>query len=106
MTEMCLYMTRFWHDNFLNAFLGNEYYLLNLGIIKKEGIMGTTVSNPPLTNVQVELLKLFSVDLPEEQLIELKRVMAKFLLDHARDRADEIWDEKGYSDEKLDNLLK
>ena len=31
--------------------------------------------------------------------------MAKFLLDHARDRADEIWDEKGYSDEKLDNLL-
>ncbi len=68
--------------------------------------MGTIVSNPPLTNVQVELLKLFSVDLPEEQLIELKRVMAKFFLDHARDRADEIWDEKGYSDEKLNNLLK
>ena len=35
---------------------------------------------PPLSNIQAELLKLFSMDLPEEQLIELKKVMAGFLL--------------------------
>jgi hypothetical protein len=62
------------------------------------------VANPPLSNLQVELLKLFSVDLPEEELIELKRVMAKFLLERARDKADKIWDQKAYSDEKLNGL--
>ncbi len=60
---------------------------------------------PPLSNVQAELLKLFSMDLPEEQLIELKKVMAGFLLQKARDKADAIWDEKQYSDEKLRKLL-
>jgi hypothetical protein len=60
---------------------------------------------PPLSNIQAELLKLFSMDLPEEQLIELKKVMAGFLLQKARDKADAIWDEKQYSDEKLRKLL-
>jgi hypothetical protein len=60
---------------------------------------------PPLSNIQAELLKLFSMDLPEEQLIELKKVMAGFLLQKARDKADALWDEKQYSDEKLRKLL-
>ncbi|MBX2967414.1 MAG: hypothetical protein KF845_14825 [Cyclobacteriaceae bacterium] len=62
--------------------------------------------NPPLSNVQAELLKLFAVDLPEEQLAELKKVMAKFLLERAQDKADEVWDKKGYSDEKLNQVLR
>ena len=67
--------------------------------------MDNIIANPPLSNVQAELLKLFSVDLPEDKLIELKQLIAKFLLEHARDKADEIWDEKGYSDDKFDTLL-
>ncbi|MBX2901037.1 MAG: hypothetical protein KF775_15395 [Cyclobacteriaceae bacterium] len=63
--------------------------------------MKTTSVNPPLSNVQAELLTLFAVDLPEEQLKELKKVIAKFLLERAQDKADEIWDKKGYTDEKL-----
>ena len=57
--------------------------------------------SPPLSNVQAELLKLFSADIPENHLLELKKVMAKFLFEKARDKADAIWDEKGYTDEKL-----
>ena len=60
---------------------------------------------PPLSNVQAEFLKLFSAEIPESHLLELKKVMAKFLLDKARDRADAIWDEKGYTDEKLQQIL-
>ena len=60
---------------------------------------------PPLSNIQSELLKLFSTEIPEIHLFDLKKVMAKFLLDKARDRADTIWDEKGYSDEKLQQIL-
>jgi hypothetical protein len=61
--------------------------------------------HPPLSNVQAELLKLFSADIPDTHLSELKTVIAKFLLDKARDNADLIWDEKKYSDEKLQQLL-
>ena len=60
---------------------------------------------PPLSNIQAELLKLFSAEISESHLLELKKVMAKFLLDKARDKADAIWDEKGYSDEKLQQIL-
>jgi len=58
-----------------------------------------------LSNVQAELLKLFSVEIPESHLLELKKVMAKFLLDKARDKADAVWDEKGYTDEGLQQIL-
>ncbi len=54
---------------------------------------------PPLSNVQMELLKLYAGSVPDETLIELKRVMAKFFLDKLRDQADMVWEEKGYSDE-------
>lgn len=66
--------------------------------------MANFSAQPPLSNVQAELLKLFSAEIPESHLLELKKVMAKFLLDKARDRADAIWDEKGYSDEKLQQI--
>jgi len=60
---------------------------------------------PPLSNVQAELLKLFPANIPERDLEELKRVIAKFLLDKARDKADAIWIEKGYSEDKLEEIL-
>jgi hypothetical protein len=37
--------------------------------------------------------------------LELKKVMAKFLLDQARDNADAIGDAKGYSDGSLKQKL-
>jgi hypothetical protein len=33
--------------------------------------------------------------------LELIKVIAKFLLDRARDKADAIWDAKGYTNESL-----
>ena len=49
----------------------------------------------------MELLKLFATQLSDTHLVELKNMIARFLLEKARDRADQIWDERGYSDEKL-----
>ena len=60
---------------------------------------------PPLTNVQVELLKVFSRQIPDEDLLELRQVMAKFLLQKARQRADDVWERKGYDQETLNRLL-
>jgi hypothetical protein len=61
--------------------------------------------NPPFTNVQLELLKVFATQLSDEDLQELKKIIAKFLLEKARDRADEIWDERGYDEETMEAWL-
>jgi hypothetical protein len=61
--------------------------------------------NPPLSNIQVELLRLFEKDIPENHLLEIKKMIAGFLLEKARDKADAIWVEKNYSDEKLLDIL-
>ncbi len=61
--------------------------------------------HPPLTNIQAELLKLFSVDIPENHLVEIKNMIALFLLEKARDKADAIWDEKSLTDKKLAQIL-
>ena len=61
--------------------------------------------HPPLSNIQAELLKLFSADIPDKYLAELKNIIARFLLDKARDKADAVWNEKGYTDEKLQQIL-
>jgi len=60
---------------------------------------------PPLTNVQAELLKVFSRQIPNEDLLELRQVMAKFLLQKARQRVDVIWEQKGYNNSIMSQLL-
>ena len=67
--------------------------------------MNTDTYHSPLSNIQIELLKLFSKDLPEEELIELKKHIAGFLLAKGRERANAIWIEKGYGEHTLKQLL-
>ncbi len=67
--------------------------------------MNISSVHPPLSNVQAELLKVFSADIPDEHLAQLKNIIARFLLDTARDNAEALWDKKGYTDEKLQEIL-
>ncbi len=57
--------------------------------------------NQPLTNLQLELLKLFSLELPEEDLIQIQRLIAKHFADKASDERDRLWEENGWSDETM-----
>ncbi|QHV99173.1 hypothetical protein [Spirosoma endbachense] len=59
---------------------------------------------PPLSNVQMELLKLYSTGVSDETLLELKKVMAKFFLEKLRNQADQVWEEKGYTDDSFISL--
>jgi hypothetical protein len=54
---------------------------------------------PTLSNVQMELLKLYAIGVEEQTLLDLKKVMAKFFLQRLRQQADATWQEKGYTDE-------
>ena len=55
-------------------------------------------AKPPLSNLQVELLKLFNTNIPNEQLIEIRKMIGKYLLQNARNKATKIWDKKKMND--------
>ena len=55
----------------------------------------------PFTNLQLELLKLYARKVPEQDLLEIKRLLAQYFMDKASDLADKVWDEKGLSEEKI-----
>ena len=65
-----------------------------------------TAINPPLTNLQIELLKLYSLNLPEKSLIDIKRLIAKYFADKASAEMDRFWEENNWSDETMDEWLK
>ena len=59
----------------------------------------------PLSNVQIELLKLYTGNVSDDTLIEMKKTLAKFFLNKTRQEADMVWEQKQYSDaffEKID----
>ena len=59
----------------------------------------------PFTNVQLELLKTFSHNLPESDLIDLKKTLASFFSDKLINQANKVWDEQNWNGEKVDSLL-
>ncbi len=59
----------------------------------------------PLSNLQQELLKVYSSDVSEEDLLHIKRYLAKYFAFKAIGEADQIWDEKGYTNDTMDQWL-
>ena len=59
----------------------------------------------PLSNVQMELLKLYSTNLSDEELHELKLMLGKFYAERAIRLADRIWDERGLTNEDMKKSL-
>ena len=62
-------------------------------------------SKAPLSNMQMELLKLYSAGVPDQYLEDIKILVAKFLFAKARAKADKIWDEKSYTDDIITELV-
>lgn len=59
----------------------------------------------PLSNVQLELLKLFSRDVSEKDLLEIKELLVQFFAQKATQRANQVWDENKWTDEDAQRLL-
>lgn len=54
-----------------------------------------------LNNTQLEILKMFRYDLPQEQWDELRTMIAQYFADKVTKEVDALWDEKGWSEEKM-----
>lgn len=63
------------------------------------------VLESPLSNVQLELMKMFSHDLNDDDLVSLKRTLANFFAEKASDEMDKLWDENNWSDQTMDKWL-
>jgi hypothetical protein len=59
----------------------------------------------PLTNLQLELLKLYSTNLDQKDLVEIKRMLAHYFAQRAIKEADKIWEEKGLTNEDMEKWL-
>ena len=64
-----------------------------------------TIQNSELSNLQLELLKLFSTNVPEQDLKNIKNYLSNYFAQKAIKEADKIWDEKSFSNELMDKWL-
>ncbi|MDD3131687.1 MAG: hypothetical protein GX103_12110 [Bacteroidales bacterium] len=56
-----------------------------------------------LSNVQIELLKLYANDVKDKQLEEIKLLLGKYFAQKATEAMDEIWEEKNLSKQDMIN---
>lgn len=54
-----------------------------------------------LSSIQLELLKVFSFDSSDVQLLEIKQLLSNYFANIASNRMDELWEEKGWSAETM-----
>ena len=59
----------------------------------------------PFSNMQLELLTLFTRDLEKTDLLALKRLIVKYLSKKATKQADDIWVEKNWSNKYMDERI-
>lgn len=63
------------------------------------------ILDKPLTNLQLELLKLYSMELSEEQLKDVQRLLANYFAKQASDEMDRLWNERGWNTETMEAWL-
>ncbi len=54
-----------------------------------------------MSNLQLELLRLYGNGVSDESLREIKTILAKYFADKATDAMDKVWDEKGLTEQTM-----
>ena len=66
--------------------------------------MQTTSSN--ITNLQLELMKIFSYNLEERQLFEIKDLLANYFASKATSEMNKLWEENKWNNETMEQWSK
>jgi len=72
---------------------------------KRKSKLVKMVLESPLSNVQLELMKMFSHNLNDDDLAALKRTLANFFAEKASDEMDRLWEENDWSDQTMNKWL-
>ena len=59
----------------------------------------------PLSNMQIELLKLYQSGISDEDLEAINKLIVGYFAEKIQNEADEIWTKKQYSDALMDEWL-
>lgn len=59
-----------------------------------------------LSNLQQELLKIYSSDVAEADLLNIRRLLARYFAAKAIAEADKLWDERSFDEKTIDQWLK
>ena len=55
-----------------------------------------------LSKLQLELLKIFSFNINDDQLLEIKSILATYFADKITEDIDRLFEEKGWGNEKIE----
>jgi len=61
--------------------------------------------NQPFSNLQSEILKIYSTNISETELLELKDILANFYAKKSIEYANKAWKEKKLTTNDMDNWL-
>lgn len=59
----------------------------------------------PLTEPQLDLLKMFSHKVDDADWVAIKHMIVNYFAQKAIEGADQVWDEKGWDDQKVKEFL-
>jgi hypothetical protein len=54
-----------------------------------------------MSNLQLELLRLYGNGVSEENLLEIKTILTKYFADKATDAMDKVWDENNLTEQTM-----
>ncbi len=60
------------------------------------------VQTGPMSNLQLELLKLYATNIPEQQLLEIKRILAAYFAELIDRSMTTLWEEKQWDDSTIE----
>jgi hypothetical protein len=62
-------------------------------------------TQPPLTNLQMELLQLYSLKLSDNELLQGKEVLARYFAGRLGQHVDQLWQERGLTEDDMERWL-
>lgn len=66
--------------------------------------MDNAETYPSLSNLQLELLKLYAQNVSNQDLTNIRDLIAQYFAEQAMDMADQVWEDKGWTDEDSHRL--
>jgi hypothetical protein len=70
-----------------------------------KSIFNRMSTNPSLSNLQLELLKMFARQVPEEDLIAVRSMLVQYFAQKAIAQADAVWEEQGWKASDTEDLI-
>jgi hypothetical protein len=61
------------------------------------------VTTAKLSNLQLELIKMFSFQLSDLQLVEIRDILTKYFAEKASDEMDKLWKTQNWTNETMDS---